>query len=67
MKKALCVLAVIAMVAVVSTSCNKDCTCKGTLNGEDWSHTYTKDQLNGVACSTMDAAWSMSVSDVKCK
>ena len=28
MKKVLCVLAAIAIVAVFSTSCNKKCTCK---------------------------------------
>ena len=28
MKKALCILAAIAMVAVFSTSCGKKCTCK---------------------------------------
>lgn len=28
MKKVLCILAAVAMVAVFSTSCNKKCTCK---------------------------------------
>ena len=28
MKKVLCILAAVAMIAAVSTSCNKKCTCK---------------------------------------
>jgi hypothetical protein len=33
MKKVMCVLAVVAMVAVISTSCSKDCTCKTSIDG----------------------------------
>ena len=34
MKKVLCVLAAVAMVAFFSTSCNKKCTCKTYRDGK---------------------------------
>ncbi len=35
MKKALCILAAVAMVAAFTTSCNKKCTCKEYVDGAE--------------------------------
>ncbi|MCQ2271898.1 MAG: hypothetical protein MJZ72_03815 [Bacteroidales bacterium] len=47
MKKVLCVLAAIAMVAAVTTSCNKKCTCKTYVDGKEMmSVTVNLEELN---------------------
>ncbi len=51
MKKVLCVLAAIAMVAAVSTSCKKTCNCDIYENGKVVS-TTTYDAQNG-KCASM--------------
>jgi len=66
MKKVLCVLAAVALVAVISTSCKKDCTCKST--DGTWSYTYTEEQLEtyGLTCEDMKTVASYT-SAVTCK
>lgn len=43
MKKVLCVLAAIALVAVFSTSCNKKCHCKGPGGSFTYDLKYLQD------------------------
>lgn len=59
MKKVLCVIAAVAMVAVFATSCKKDCTCKTYMNGKETaSITIHADQLEaqGIKCADMSSA-----------
>ena len=51
MKKVLCILAAVAMIAAVSTSCKKNCTCDMYENGKVVS-TTTYEAKNG-ACANM--------------
>lgn len=57
MKKALCILAAVAMVAICSTSCNKKCTCTETLGGISTTFTYDMNQVK--------TAWGQYASDLK--
>lgn len=52
MKKVLCVLAAVAMVAVFSTSCKKGCTCKEYENGKVVA-TETFSELNKDQCKAL--------------
>ena len=71
MKKLMCVLAAVALVAVVSTSCKKTCTCKGKekVGGNSWSYTYTKEDLDkyNLTCKEMETIAKLVADDVKCK
>ena len=69
MKKVLCVLAAVAMVAVFSTSCNKKCTCK-TYEAGQVIATVTVDNPNtNVKCSTYSATadYGQGKEGVECK
>lgn len=68
MKKALCILAAVAMVAVFSTSCNKGCTCKEYENGKVVS-TQTYDKLNKEQCKALSIVVTTSdgKTGVECK
>ncbi len=56
MKKALCVLAAVAMVAVFATSCNKTCTCETYLNGKVVSSTTMENPDKKQKCSDYTTA-----------
>ena len=62
----MCVLAAVALVAVISTSCNKNCTCKSK-DGKI-SVTYTKEDLEkyNLTCADMKNATAGS-DEVTCK
>ncbi len=50
MKKVLCILAAVALVAVFSTSCNKKCTCKGYEAGEVIATATEKNPNKNIKC-----------------
>lgn len=57
MKKVLCVLAAIAMVAAITTSCEKKCTCKTYLGGKEIaSMTINMDEINKEAGTNIKCA-----------
>ena len=63
MKKVLCILAAVAMVAVFSTSCNKKCTCKvGGL-----SYTYDLKQIKDLTGVDIKKCSDLSYGDWECK
>ena len=51
MKKALCILAAVALVAVFSTSCNKKCTCKTYEAGKVVATTTMENPNKNVKCA----------------
>lgn len=54
MKKAFLILGLCASVAILSTSCNKECHCKQWLNDEVVSeYTFNNEEAN-VKCSSMN-------------
>lgn len=54
MKKAFLILGLCASVAILSTSCNKECHCKQWLNNEVVSeYTFNNEEAN-VKCSSMN-------------
>ncbi len=69
MKKALCILGAVAIVAFFSTSCNKKCTCKYYEDGEVVSTETFDNPDKNVKCK----AYSYTVNDedgkqgVECK
>ncbi|MDR1345112.1 MAG: hypothetical protein LBK03_00215 [Bacteroidales bacterium] len=63
MKKALCVLAVIAMVAMVSTSCKKNCECTTETDGKVIG-TVTSEIKNG-KCSDLESEITIGSSTTK--
>lgn len=50
MKKVLCILAAVALVAVFSTSCNKKCTCKEYEAGEVVATVTEKNPNKNIKC-----------------
>jgi hypothetical protein len=68
MKKVLCILAAVAMVAVFSTSCKKGCTCKTYSNG-DVVATATYENISKDQCKalTVVATGSEGKTGVECK
>lgn len=62
MKKVLCVIAAIAMVAAVSTSCNKKCTC--TVKGSTASTTFSIDELNKNYNANIKKCSELNLADV---
>lgn len=71
MKKLLCVIAACLMIAAVSTSCNKNCTCKTYVND---SLTATAEDIdisntNYSKCSDMDSKVTLlgQTTEVKCR
>lgn len=69
MKKVLCVLAAVAMVAALSTSCNKKCTCTSYYEGEEVTTVTSDNPDTHYKCSeytdyvTVDG----KITGVKCK
>ncbi|MCQ2286595.1 MAG: hypothetical protein MJZ76_06950 [Bacteroidales bacterium] len=51
MKKVLCVLATVALVAVFATSCNKNCTCETYVNGKVVATTTSENPDKNKKCS----------------
>ena len=60
MKKVLCILAAVALVAVFSTSCKKKCTCKGPAGSVTYDLKYLQDKY-GV---TIEKCADMNIEDV---
>jgi hypothetical protein len=53
MKKVLCILAAVAMVAVFGTSCKKQCTCENYVNGVKVGTTTVETTKSCASVSTM--------------
>lgn len=68
MKKVLCVLAAVAMIAAVSTSCKKGCTCKEYSDGKVVA-TQTYDNISKENCKALSIVVTTSdgKTGVECK
>ncbi|MCQ2264716.1 MAG: hypothetical protein MJZ46_01560 [Bacteroidales bacterium] len=76
MKKSLCVLAAVAMVAICLTSCNKKCTCTVSEKGFSANFTYDLNQVKQIwgsyagdlkKCSDMNYEEKLTNYSIKCK
>lgn len=76
MKKVLCILAAIAMVAICSTSCNKKCACTVSQAGISTNFNYDLNQVKQTwgqyasdlkKCSDMNYEEKLTNFSIKCK
>lgn len=76
MKKTLCILAAVAMVAICTTSCNKKCTCTVSDSGFSTTFNYDLAQVKQIwgqyasdlkKCSDMNYEEKITNYSIKCK
>lgn len=65
MKKVLCILGAVAIVAAFSTSCNKKCTCK--VNGSAVAVTYDLKQIKDLTGIDIKKCSELNFEGWECK